>query len=302
MKEVIPDLVIFKGGVMARLFQRAFPGYFKNNSIHLWQPFYTPAMNSILAYDQKQLDDLQPVEDLGIKRENFEAIMNLRHESQLLRGRLPTPATQTHDGKPDKPGQEGDLQVFLNQRGYRLLQEDIDDLESTHETLNKAFAKLPCYKRMFKDRTPDANQLLLKLRFKLLRDVVKMKVVHRAPPPLAVSNMDTLREHFLKGSEMPIFKNPGYADESAIPKGPLRSVLSQEGDLYWKGMQTFQDLVNSEWEAKFFRYFVKMSNTIREREELDYTYYNEGKIQTAKQIDIIKESVIPSSYALMNIG
>lgn len=289
MKEVIPDLGIFKGGVMARLFQRAFPGYFKNNSIHLWQPFYTPAMNSILAYDQKQLDNLQPVEDLGIKRKDFEAIMNLRHESHLLRGRLPTSATRTGDGKPGNPGQKGNLQVFLDKRGYHLSQDDIDDLESTHETLNKAFEKLPFYKKMFKDRTPDADKLLQKLRFKLLRDVVKMNVVRRAPPPILVSNMDTLREHFLKGSEMPMFKNPGYADESAIPKGPLRSVLTQEGELYWKGMRTFQELVTPEWEAKFFRYFVKMSNTIRERQQLDYTYYNAGEIQTAQQIDIIKE-------------
>ena len=64
MNEVTPDREIFKGGVMARLFQRAFPGYLKPDSIHMWQPFYTPAMNMVVAYDQGLLPELQSPSDI----------------------------------------------------------------------------------------------------------------------------------------------------------------------------------------------------------------------------------------------
>lgn len=55
MREVSPDPKIMKGSVFCRLFQRAFPGYFKYNSLHLWQPFITPAMNLVLASKQNVL-------------------------------------------------------------------------------------------------------------------------------------------------------------------------------------------------------------------------------------------------------
>ncbi|TAQ84346.1 hypothetical protein B7494_g7332 [Chlorociboria aeruginascens] len=55
MREVSSNSKILKGSVFHRLFQRAFPGYFKHNSIHLWQPFVTPAKNIILANQQKIL-------------------------------------------------------------------------------------------------------------------------------------------------------------------------------------------------------------------------------------------------------
>ena len=55
MREVSSEQNVLKGSVFHRLFQRAFPGYFNYNSVHLWEPFYTPAMNIILARDQKYL-------------------------------------------------------------------------------------------------------------------------------------------------------------------------------------------------------------------------------------------------------
>lgn len=58
MREVSPDPKIMKGSVFCRLFQRAFPGYFKYNSLHLWQPFITPAMNLVLASKQNVLQYL----------------------------------------------------------------------------------------------------------------------------------------------------------------------------------------------------------------------------------------------------
>lgn len=52
MREVTSDPDILKGSVFHRLWQRAFPGYFKYNSVLLWQPFYTPKMNLDIAAGQ----------------------------------------------------------------------------------------------------------------------------------------------------------------------------------------------------------------------------------------------------------
>ena len=83
MHEVSSDQNVLKGSVFHRLFQRAFPGYFNYNSIHLWQPFYTPAMNIVLAGQQKYLSsldltDLEFREDLklsGPQDSNFYAAL-----------------------------------------------------------------------------------------------------------------------------------------------------------------------------------------------------------------------------------
>lgn len=58
MSEVASDPTINKGGLLHRLFQRAFPGYFTYNSLHLWQPYYTPARNLVLAEEQGHLHEL----------------------------------------------------------------------------------------------------------------------------------------------------------------------------------------------------------------------------------------------------
>ncbi|MCJ1476683.1 hypothetical protein MMC13_005351 [Lambiella insularis] len=96
MREVTSDPNILKGSVFHRLFQRAFPGYFKYNSIHLWQPFYTPAMNIVLANQQGylsslNLSDLEFVADLNLshldesklktelKKRNYEALKGKVH-------------------------------------------------------------------------------------------------------------------------------------------------------------------------------------------------------------------------------
>ncbi|ORY11777.1 heme peroxidase [Clohesyomyces aquaticus] len=49
MSEVASDPTINKGGLLHRLYQRALPGYFTYNSLHLWQPYYTPEKNLLLA-------------------------------------------------------------------------------------------------------------------------------------------------------------------------------------------------------------------------------------------------------------
>lgn len=77
MREVTSDPSILKGSVFHRLFQRAFPGYFKYNSIHLWQPFYTPAMNLIIADQQGYLSSLD-LSDLQFKRDEDPTLLDPR--------------------------------------------------------------------------------------------------------------------------------------------------------------------------------------------------------------------------------
>lgn len=78
MKEVSSDPTVMKGGVLHRLFHRAFPGYFRDNSIHLWQPFYTPAMNLILAQEQGYLSsiDVSMVKRVDAEGKNGKPITN----------------------------------------------------------------------------------------------------------------------------------------------------------------------------------------------------------------------------------
>lgn len=45
MKEVSPDPAVLKGGMFYKLIGRAFPGWFKYNSVSLYQPMYTKLQN-----------------------------------------------------------------------------------------------------------------------------------------------------------------------------------------------------------------------------------------------------------------
>jgi len=53
MKEVSSNSKVLKGSMFYKLIQRAFPGWFKYDSIYLWQPMYTPTANKKYADKQK---------------------------------------------------------------------------------------------------------------------------------------------------------------------------------------------------------------------------------------------------------
>jgi hypothetical protein len=57
MDEVTPNPAVLKGSMFYKLIQRALPGWFKYNSIYLWQPMYTPGKNIELAIDQKKIKE-----------------------------------------------------------------------------------------------------------------------------------------------------------------------------------------------------------------------------------------------------
>ena len=294
MNEVSPDNTIFKGGVMHRLFRRAFPGHFKNNSIHMWEPFYTPAINITVAYEQGQLDDLQSVHDLGLSKKDLKTFLDLDNHPNLISGKLSTFPRNAQNQVITQQRVEGAVEKFLKEKGIDLDSlDDLEDIEKTHKELNDAFYSNKLLKHLFKSRDKDARVLIHKIRFKILKDKVKLPVVERVPPPTAVSNPHTLQHEFLNPKKVPLYKNPGYADKTAIPNGPLQEVLTQTSPLYAEGEKIMQHLVTPEWENTFFDYFVDMAATIRKRQQLDFSYYDNGRLGKANQIDIIQEFAVP---------
>jgi len=82
MREVTSDPDILKGSVFHRLWQRAFPGYFKYNSVLLWQPFYTPKMNLEVAAGQSNYLEMldERASDLVKNPEDPEYVWMLKSE------------------------------------------------------------------------------------------------------------------------------------------------------------------------------------------------------------------------------
>jgi hypothetical protein len=74
MDEVTPNPAGLKGSMFYKLIQRALPGWFKYDSIYLWQPMYTPDKNIELVIDQKKIKEFtrQPTYTLdeGMKSED----------------------------------------------------------------------------------------------------------------------------------------------------------------------------------------------------------------------------------------
>ena len=194
MSEVATDLKIFKGGVMARLFQRAFPGYFENDSIHLWQPFYTPAMNILVAHDQDLLSELQDIKQLGVSDELWKDVLALKDRNDLLHKKLELEFPNFKDA-------------------------DLKDLKDIQAQIMKDFGQVGWFKRMTTQRRPDGKPLWRKAQFKLLRDVAKM-TVQKKQSPTPVSNPEVIRM-MLSGDFKTQFKNPGYADATAFRGKPL---------------------------------------------------------------------------------
>lgn len=77
-----------RGGAFHRLFQRAFPRYFKNNSVHM-QPFYTPAKNLVLAKEQNYLSQLNTLDLIIDSKNKGKAYRKLaKHDSISTEGEV----------------------------------------------------------------------------------------------------------------------------------------------------------------------------------------------------------------------
>lgn len=74
MREVTSDPDVMKGSVLHRLFQRAFPGFFSHNSLHLCQPFHLPAMNYLLGQGQDKMAGLESLKALGLNENQISQI------------------------------------------------------------------------------------------------------------------------------------------------------------------------------------------------------------------------------------
>lgn len=314
MNEVIPDPYTFKGGVMARLFHRAFPGYFKPDSIHMWQPFYTPAMNLILAHQQGLLQELEPGKDcerlgvdgatLGITAKQFKNVMSDEHRQGILgpkaieRYRRAPRASKQPQTNGNVPHQGTSTQRVLSATAepsrynpkadvLDLSDSDMRDLLSHQQKLNNAYCALSWYKQLTSNRAADEEALLNKLRFKLLKDRVKMGVPTRPQAPSPISDFDLIKRILEKKDD---FKNPGFADETAIPAGPLRSVLSG-GELLDEALKIVQKTIGNRTDAEqmFTDYFTTMARYMEEKWRFDMQEYSDkaGTTHQVRQIDII---------------
>lgn len=276
MNEVIPDLEVNKGGVMARLYQRAFPGFFDNDSIHLWQPFYTPAMNIIVAHDQGLLGELQDPGKIGVDKALLDKVMN----KDAMKDILTTDFKKYADG--DDP--------TVLRPGF-ITETDRTFLKKKQEDINDAFSSKRWYKTLFANRDADKHALFNILRFRRLRHVAKYQWKQDVQKLIPVSDYETIKNTFLADEQKPFFKNPGYSDKVAIPQGPIRNVLSN-GKLLDEGLKIIQSMITSEVKQMFVAYFLSMAHTIRVREQVELQKYdnaNKKKWVQVEQIDIIKE-------------
>ena len=274
MAEVMPDFNMVKSSVMHRLFQRAFPGFFRADSIHLWQPFHTPAMNTIFAHDQGLLSGLESTSNLGVPEKDFKQIMTLKRSLFYLK----------KDGIISSLKKQG-----LGEYVKVLDDNDFEDLENTRTKIAATYQALPFYKKAFHNGDADADKFLSKLKWKLLRHKVKMQAPRKGPLPTPVSNYNAIKKQFL--AKPTIYKNPGYADPTSIPEGPLRHVLCEQSTLRDLFTEVAEKMVTKESEALLFNYIISMANEIRHREQLNLQKLNEH--DHVKQIDIIKDYAIP---------
>lgn len=93
MHEVTADPQVLNGSVFHRLFQRAFPGYLNFNSIHLWQPFFTPGKNIELAKQQGVISsvDISDIENGSIQSKGKAQRKIIKGSSKTVPDKVPKP-------------------------------------------------------------------------------------------------------------------------------------------------------------------------------------------------------------------
>lgn len=283
-----------KGSVMHRLFQRAFPGFFPYNSLHLWQPFHVPAMNYVLAQDQKVFADLEKLDEMGLGNEILSKIQKIDAVFENI------PATAKLE---EVLARIPDRLNFFDKRT-----ETLNTLEKNHEvgytkseTLQiKKITKSPIVGSATEE-SATAYFARLQMRFKPLKRAIRIpdsrfdpknaiKVVH-------VTSYDTIVKQIL--AKPSIFKNPGYLDSQSISNVSLQAILTGKYGKFDKksvedATSKLRNMVEQEQENYFLQYFVEktkasLKENSREYQKIDVPGQNE-KAQVS-QIDVISEYV-----------
>ena len=158
---LVPE--VMKGSVMHRLFQRAFPGFFKYNSLHLWQPFHVLAMNYMLAKAQGKLADLENLSEMGMDGEDIKKV-----DAWM---------------KPPTPDEKKNTQTTMKTK-LRGLDSQIKPLKDLEEKRILGYTKIETVQiRDIKLDKPEAYGFVaLQLAFKPLKRLIKMPDTRFIPP------------------------------------------------------------------------------------------------------------------------
>lgn len=240
MKEVTYDPTISKGSVMHRLFQRAFPGTFKFDSLHLWQPFYTPAMNYLLAREQGLLAGLQDPCELGLP-----ADWKQRIEKQKASGWL------DHEAAKD----------------FKTLQSQ----ESTR------YFRKPDLKDLLIMRKDNYAKFEIQLEFLQLKQIMKMRPVKRFAAH-RVADYGTIKEVLGDKSTYRNPAYSDATSIPSGPLRDILSGLQPRPAYLAKAQTILNDRINKSVQETFFSYIISMSKIIRLREQRKFQKINKTQI------------------------
>ena len=286
MREVTSIPEVMKGSVMHRLFQRAFPGFFPYNSLHLWQPFHLPAMNYVLAKSQGKLGDLEALSELGLdpqKIKEVEAVVNFISYSK-------SPLTD------DQKLQAGNEILKREQ----AVESKIKPLKELEEKRALGYTKIEA-QQIKEALTPKTMDIAgLQLAFKPLKRVIKMpdsRFTAKKTTAFRVSSYSTVVEQVLANPD--IYKNPGFLDDYSIPEGPLRKILTGKldkdfGTKVAKALSKLRSMVDSDKEQLFSKYFEAAGSKYLQSGSRNYEKQlkpTEGKAADGRvsQIDVVSE-------------
>lgn len=252
---------------MHRLFQRAFPGFFPYNSLHLWQPFHIPAMNYVLAKDQKKLADMEDLSGMGVNSDNDAKV-----------------GTLVASMKKEAAGSEA---LSSQAKSLKELEEN-SILGYTRTEINQN-------KDVIKADKPDSE---IQLAFKPWKRLIKMPETRfgaSKATTIYVSNYSTIVDEIL--AKRSIYKNPGFLDYQVIPEGALRGILTGKGfDERVEGLFTrLRSKVSPDKEKVFMDYFTQQAQEYllsgrRDYQKLKSKVEGEPEVQVW-QIDIVREYV-----------
>lgn len=280
MREVTSIPEVMKGSVMHRLFQRAFPGFFPYNSLHLWQPFHIPAMNYVLnhgqrlaneqklANGQKLPEDLETLYEMGLSKEIISKIGTIRKDFESI-------------------GDDASVE--------KLLKKWTDTLQNLENKQDVGYTRLEVrqIKEAMKNKEP-IGFVKLQLMFKALKRAIRMpdtKFTSQNTTAVNVTSYDTIVEQII--ARPLIFQNPGFLDSQSIPDGPLRDILT--GKYLGTDLKdAISKKVDQDKEDYFIKYFGEktkefLTANAREYQKIDVP--DERQKAQVYQIDIVSEYV-----------
>ncbi|KAH7039913.1 uncharacterized protein B0I36DRAFT_309597 [Microdochium trichocladiopsis] len=255
MKEVTSDPNVNKGSVMHRLFQRALPGFFNYNSLHMWQPFYTPTMNVQLAQEQGYLSflDLNGLEDENgapwdIKMKNGKVLTDFKRLCQV-----------------DKNGKGRQVRKCLK------LDLPTRWLDKNWVMQTTKATRIGCGKHEYPWRGGEK--------------------AYMANVLIEINDYEVIRDSLFAEGESINFANPSILSADDIPGQVLSAIMTKQWNKWESAFRIVWGGLGPDWEETFMNYFVEVSQEIRLREQRTFQKCPNG--DQVFQIDIVSDYAIP---------